>query len=172
MEPEEIKRLREQWADQLEDLLLQRQQIDEQIVGLQTMLKGLNHFDKEIPSKYRIEPPPLPPGFEDFQSLGLTDAIRQLLSEYILAMTPRQVRDRLVMLQYELPKDNPMAAIHGVLRRLVGAGEIKPIENEEGKTAYVWVTPIQRALTQGGSGIIDRNVIRRGLETLLPPRKK
>ena len=151
MEPSETARLRQQWEAEIKALLSQRNEIDKKIMGLQTMIKGLDYMQKGNLTEWKLEPVPLPPDLKNLHSLGLTDAIRLILSNAMTPLTPRQVRDRLEAFGYEkLPKDNPMAAVHGVLRRLATTGNASDDYEVKGKTAYRFVTPFDRAIAEMG----------------------
>ena len=191
MEASETARLREQWEAEIRALINQRLEIEQKIVGLQTMIKGLDYMDKGMPTEWKLDPVPLPPALEKLHSLGLTDAIRLVLSDAMAPLTPRQVRDRLEAFGYEkLPKANPMAAVHGVLRRLATTGDARDDYEVKGKTAYRFVSPVERTLAQldkttrtafgigapekaseTKTGHVNPGASRR-LETWLPPKKK
>jgi hypothetical protein len=70
----------------------------------------------------------------------LAEAIRTVLKNRKGSLSPTEVRDHVKSLGYDM-KDhsNEMAAIHGVLKRLVDAGEVKTKEwkNAPG-TRYYW----------------------------------
>jgi hypothetical protein len=73
--------------------------------------------------------------------LGLTDACRLVLRGG-LPMTPVEVRDRLMGIGVNLDiYSNDLSAIHTVLKRLNGAGEIRVIPKPSGKHAYLWQAP-------------------------------
>ncbi len=127
MEPKEIGELRDKWQAEIADLTKEKAKIENKIVGLQTMIKGLDYMEHGAPAvPAKLEPPPLP--CEDFHLLRVTDAIRAVIGEATHPVTPVQVRDRLLAYGYDkLPPGNPMAAIHGVLRRLLNSREIVPM---------------------------------------------
>jgi hypothetical protein len=143
----EIKRLRDQWAKKLSELISERRNIDKQIDGLQQMLRGAAVLTEDpIPKEYTLGPIPLPPGLEDIRSLGLTDAIRLMLKNRPAgAMTAMGIRDSLGAYEYPLTQSNQMIAIHQVLAKLAKKGEIRKLP-EEGKARYQWVSNVERAL--------------------------
>jgi hypothetical protein len=66
----------------------------------------------------------------------LTDACRALLEASRRFMTPIEVRDALEASKYDLTQhSNPLASIHGVLKRFVASGEAQQIETGS-KTSY------------------------------------
>jgi hypothetical protein len=108
-----------------EDLGQQRRAIDDrlaqlgQTVGTLTRLLGLT--------------PTVP--------LGLTDACR-LVMRGGQPMTPVEVRDRLLAIGFDVSKyANDLAAVHTILKRLNGAGELRFVPRGPGKHQYVWNRP-------------------------------
>jgi hypothetical protein len=115
-----------------EDLGQQRRAIDDrlaqlgQTVGTLTRLLGLT--------------PTVP--------LGLTDACRMVLRGG-KPMTPVEVRDRLLAIGVDVSKyANDLAAVHTILKRLNGSGELRFVPRGPGRHQYVWNRPTTRvALT-------------------------
>jgi hypothetical protein len=108
-----------------EDLGRQRRAIDDrlaqlgQTIGTLTRLLGLT--------------PTVP--------LGLTDACRMVLRGG-QPMTPVEVRDRLLAIGIDVSKyANDLAAVHTILKRLNGSGELRFVPRGPGKHQYVWNTP-------------------------------
>ena len=169
MEPAEIKTLRDKWEAEIKALIRQRTAIDQKILGLQTMVKGLDYMDKGAPSKWKLDPVPLPSGLENLHSLGPTDAVRMILRDASRPLRPRQVRDRLEAFGYDkLPKDNPMATVHGILKRLVVTGDVKDVV-EDKKTAYRLVTPLERMFDEAGRDMTIMGAFGRTSRISLPP---
>ncbi len=129
MEPKEIAELREKWQAEINGLVKMKATIDGKIMGLQTMIKGLDYMEHGAPTNQtKLDPLPLPPELADLHSMGLTPAVRAILTEAARPLRPMQIRDRLSAYAYDkLPPGNPMAAIHGVLRRLLDMGEAKKV---------------------------------------------
>jgi hypothetical protein len=74
--------------------------------------------------------------------LGLTDACRMVLRGG-QPMTPVEVRDRLLAIGVDVSKyANDLAAVHTILKRLNGAGELRFVPRGPGKHQYVWNRPI------------------------------
>jgi hypothetical protein len=88
-------------------------------------------------------------GFTPTVPWGLTDACRTILRNAGTAMTPGQIRDRLVAIGCDLSAySNALAAIHTTLKRLVQAGELRTIAAVAGKVGYLWVrSPSTATLT-------------------------
>jgi hypothetical protein len=72
---------------------------------------------------------------------NLTEACRTVLRSSTDSFSPTEVRDKVKALGYDLSKhDNQMAAIHGVLKRIVESGDAKTKEAKDGSgTRYFWV---------------------------------
>ncbi len=70
--------------------------------------------------------------------LGLTDACRMIL-RHGEPMTPVQVRDRLTSIGIDMSKyANDLAAVHTILKRLNGSGELRFLPRTPGSHQYVW----------------------------------
>jgi hypothetical protein len=145
MEQKEIAELREKWQAKINELVKLKSTIDSKIMGLQTMIKGLDYMEHGAPTiQTKLDPLPLPPELADLHSMGLTPAVRAVLTGAARALTPVQVRDRLMAYGYDkLPPGNPMAAIHGVLRRLLDMGEAKKVMIDL-KVAYRILTYVEK----------------------------
>lgn len=151
----DFKKMRDEAARELQSLVRERAQLDRKIIGLEQTIKGLdavcNTSADTLIEKREMEPLPLPPEFEGLLALGLTDAIRKLFQNSgILLLTPTGIRDQLVMYGYELPKDNPLAAIHAVLRRLDNNGEIAERSVADGTRGYRWLSDLERTIRKSG----------------------
>jgi hypothetical protein len=73
--------------------------------------------------------------------IGLTDACRMVMRGAGVPVTPADVRQRLHAIGFDLSKyTNDLAAIHTILKRLNGSGELRfiPRGNDPGKHAYTW----------------------------------
>jgi len=97
----------------------------------------------------QIKEPQLPDLSVDLSEVGMTKAIETVLcTSPGVPFTPTAVRNALLMRKFPLPKDNPMAAVHQVLKRLASRNDSKissiEINNE---TAYVFgpTNPISAA---------------------------
>jgi hypothetical protein len=74
--------------------------------------------------------------------LGLTDAIRLVVRGAGVPMTPVEVRDRLAAIGFDVAKyANDLAAVHTILKRLNGAGELRFVPRTPGKHQYTWNRP-------------------------------
>jgi hypothetical protein len=77
---------------------------------------------------------------EGIASMGLADACREILKQSPTYRTARGIRDSLRDSGYNLEQhSNPLASIHGVLKRFVEAKEVELLETE-GKSRYRFVT--------------------------------
>ncbi len=125
--------------------LKKRQEIDKRIVSLKRTIDGLTAICDEIGM---VLPPDLtiPPDLEQRDSL--TESILKVLSESTIGLTPTQVRDALIKIGFNVERyKQEMVPIHNTLKRLVAAGTVAAIKDQQGKTvSYRWVSPIARAL--------------------------
>ena len=129
MELKEIPELRAKCQAAIADLSKEKEKIESKIFGLQTMLKGLDYMEHGSDlARGELDSLPLPSAVAGIQSSGLTTAVRTVIFTAGQPLAPTQIRDRLVGYGYvKLPPGNPMAAIHGVLRRLQDMEEIKAV---------------------------------------------
>lgn len=79
----------------------------------------------------------------------LVDAIRTVLRQYAdRSMAPTEVRDAVKALGYTHPTEsNLMAAIHGVLKRLVESRDARQKPGKDGSTRYQWLGANERTQT-------------------------
>ena len=78
---------------------------------------------------------------EEEESVGITDAIREILRSGEHIWQPIAVRNRLQREKFPLEKyQNPLAVIHSTLKRIEGQGEVKAVEHD-GKIYYKWIVP-------------------------------
>ncbi len=129
----EYRRALEVAIKEYEQLVAERQRIDRrlselaQTIGTLTRLCGLT--------------PTVP--------WGLTDACRTVLRNAGTAMTPAEIRDRLVAIGCDLSVySNALAAIHTTLKRLAEAGELRTAAVPPAKVGYLWArSPNTETLT-------------------------
>lgn len=81
---------------------------------------------------------------------GLTDAVRMITSSFGFPMTPKQVRDALLHLGYDLSGySNILASLHTIMKRLATAKELINVTDDAGKEigAYIWnpAVPVRRS---------------------------
>src|SRR5437867_2562269 len=75
--------------------------------------------------------------------LGLTDAVRLVIRGAGVPMTPIEVRDRLQAIGFDVSKySNDLAAVHTILRRLNGSGELRFVARGTGSHQYTWNRPV------------------------------
>lgn len=75
-------------------------------------------------------------GYQPTVPLGLTDAIRIVMRSGV-PMTPVEVRDRLRAIGFDVSKyANDLAAVHTILKRLNGAGELRFLPDQSGRHRY------------------------------------
>src|SRR4029077_9350813 len=73
----------------------------------------------------------------EIQNLGMTDAIRELFRTILNVMEPTTIRDTMQLSGFDFgDRQNAMANIHQVLRRLVAAGEIEHVQVKGGKPGF------------------------------------
>jgi hypothetical protein len=108
--------------DRLVQLRQQRTTIDDEIVKLETALKG---FAPLVDAPSTWEGP----------DAGLTDSMRQIFKDDARFWSPTELRDELLNRGVKLEQQNPMASIHQIITRLVKQDLIRPVDIA-GKTKY------------------------------------
>ena len=105
--------------------------LNTQIVQLEQVLSSLEPMASEAPHDDAVR-------VEGVAHLELAHAIREVLKMSEQYRTPRGVRDSLKASGYDLDQhSNPLASIHGVLKRFAESGEVDSLETK-GKTYYRW----------------------------------
>lgn len=91
--------------------------LDAEVVQLEQLVQSLQSLTTEEPQDDAIR-------VEGVADLELADAIREVLNQSASYRTPRGIRDSLKISGYDLDQHpNPLASIHGVVKRLVASGE-------------------------------------------------
>jgi hypothetical protein len=107
-------------AKEYEELGQRRREIDDRLAQLSQTIGTLNRLL----------------GYQPTVPLGLTDAIRIVMRSGV-PMTPVEVRDRLQAMGFDVSKyANDLAAVHTILKRLNGAGELRFLPRDRGRHQY------------------------------------
>ena len=116
---------------EIHEILQKRAALDVRLTQLKSAAEDLSALLQEVP-KFdsglwaRIRDTP--------EGVGITDAIRQILIESKIPLTPVQVKDALRQSGLDTDYQNTMAVIHNTLKRLEKQGEVAPIRNAAGQT--------------------------------------
>jgi hypothetical protein len=125
MTTDDYRRALETAVREYEDLGQRRQAIDSRLAEIAQTIGTLARLCGLVPTV----------------PMGLTDACR-LVTRGGVPMTPADVRARLLAIGFDLSKyANDLAAIHTILKRLNGSGELRFLPRASGKHAYVWNRP-------------------------------
>ncbi|SRR5216683_2132338 len=117
--------------DRLESLHQQKAAIESEISLLEDGIKGFAPLLNQPTLWYGPE-------------AGITDAVRAVLrAQPAKVFSPTAVRDELQARGVSLTQQNPMAAIHQTLARLVDKGAAKVVENERGPDHYQWAGDVR-----------------------------
>lgn len=119
------------YKDELETKL---DETKSEIVQLEQLLNAAAPFVSA--AKIKVFTVPI---VDDVKNLSLTEAVRKVLKQSKEYRTARGVRDSLQASGYDLKgqHNNPLASIHGVLKRLSDSGEVEQAEIN-GKTRFRW----------------------------------
>lgn len=124
-----------------EKLLKERERIDARLIETRDVILSLSKMCEGEPDRVVLPhdvQAASDPRLSKLNIYGLTDAVRIMLQSSIGPTTATEIRDRLLFYKYDLSKySNQMAAIHGVLVRLLQAKDII-LEESDGKTWYRW----------------------------------
>jgi len=129
---------------ELADLLDQRKQIDTRISQLKQAIMGLLPL-----AQAEIDGEGTPEDINmkalerelhrDMTSFGITDACREVLKGAEGPLTPKEIKERISLLNPALAKQGNLAAsVHTVLKRLVPK-EAKSSTSENGHVVYRWI---------------------------------
>ncbi len=116
--------------------------LNQEIVQLEQLLSGIDQLISDPTKRQRDS---FVINGLDEQGLGLAEACRIVLRTVKDYQTARGIRDCLEESGYDLTQHaNPLASIHGVLKRLFESGDAEQLE-AGGKTFYRWKSvPIGR----------------------------
>lgn len=72
--------------------------------------------------------------------MGMTEAIRYVLSRLMLRMTPTEVRDKMAEWGYDFSKyeTDVVSSIHTVLKRFAAKGDAKEFDEGRRRKSYKW----------------------------------
>ena len=129
--------------DERQQLEAKRTELNGEIIRLEQLIASLTPLASEPQS---VKSKTFVVGIA--AEMGLTEACRAVFRKTQQSITARRVRDMLESGGYDLEQHrNPLASIHGVLKRLEESGEVERMENN-GKTFYRWIgekrTPVVR----------------------------
>jgi hypothetical protein len=133
MNATEYKKAFEQARADLESLVEEREAIDKKIAQVKQALVALAPMVEEKQSSLidLIQ--------QQAATLGITDAIREVLRSAKTPLTPIEVRDRLVSMKPDVKTQaNLMASIHSVLKRLI-PDEATVFTSKQGDVVYKWI---------------------------------
>jgi hypothetical protein len=115
-----------------DELDAEREEINLQVVQIEQLVENLAPLADEAP--FDDVDPLIPANLGD---LNLADACREILKVSSTNLTPIQMRDILAKNDYKLDQySNPLASIHGVLKRMAESGEIEATPHEKRGTMY------------------------------------
>jgi hypothetical protein len=124
------KALDEARAEMAETLRM-REKIEERLTHLKSTIDVLSALLQEPPKLDQDDSP------EMLDSVGISEAIRQVLKDADVGLMPNQVKAKLSDAGFDLSKyANPSAVIHNTLKRLETQGEVVQVRDSSGVTAY------------------------------------
>ena len=163
--------------DELADLEREKAKIEKRISELQQGIVGLSALADDEVGPQSMMDVLTGVGVET----GLTDAVRMITSSFGFPMTPKQVRDALLHLGYDLSGySNILASLHTIMKRLAANGELNKVLDDQGKEigAYAWNPTVavrkQRPLSSADLiAALDRAILRvaDGIAPPSEPRK-
>jgi hypothetical protein len=147
MTTDDYRRALETAVREYEDLGQRRQAIDSRLAEIAQTIGTLSRLCGLVPAV----------------PMGLTDACR-LVTRGGVPMTPADVRARLLAIGFDLSKyANDLAAIHTILKRLNGSGELRFLPRASGK-------PAQRGGARAGHRRVHARFRLRTRSDANPPR--
>jgi hypothetical protein len=136
------------------------ERIQRELVALEQILEGLNFMSSEI--------------LADVEPKGLTDSIRQILSETTVPLSPTQIRDQLELrgIMGSSPKIL-LISVHKVLERI--DPELNKGRTQEGKMAYMHKStsqaPKKLAPAVDLMAALKRSLAQMEENTKIPPKR-
>jgi hypothetical protein len=113
-----------------EELMQEKMLIDMRLGHLSQTIQALTSLLQSQP----VEPVVFADGDELFGETGITGAIRFLLTNSKLPLSPTQIRTELMDKGFDLSSySNAMAVIHNTLKRLDSQGELMTVKNPSGQ---------------------------------------
>lgn len=135
---------------EMEELLHQRSDIDKRLLRLKETVTALS----TLLEVYREQDPSKASG-TSLGRLGISNAIRQILTESRAPMKPPEIKSQLVRHGFDMRAyANPLAVIHNTLRRLGRQNELIVVENPAGEVAYA-ISNERDALLRAGNQILE-----------------
>jgi hypothetical protein len=135
---------------ELSDLTARRAELDERIARLTETVRGLSYLVGHDASAGTL-------------GLGLTDAIRKVLSASGRQMSPVDIRGAMELAGFDIYKyTDIIPSIHAILKRLYESKEVvivKPLKEESNKKWYLWNEPeaivrVRKEIEEEGGGVI------------------
>lgn len=125
----------------LDALDAEREEITNEVVQLEQLIKSVAPFTSASPLEQGIV-------FliDNAADLTLADACRRTLKNNSRYMKPKEIRFVLEASGLDLKANytNPLAGIHGVLKRMVASGEVEAHSHEAKGTLYRWKYAVQK----------------------------
>ncbi len=113
------------------EMFQMRERIDSRLTQLKSMVDVLSALVQEPPKLDQDDSPEL------LDSVGISEAIRQVLKDAGVGLMPNQVKAKLSDVGFDLTKYvNPSAVIHNTLKRLETQGEVVQVRDSSGVMAY------------------------------------
>jgi hypothetical protein len=170
---EALNKAKEQLATllaRLDTLDAEREVIVNEVVQLEQAIKSLSPLTSDRPAD-NINAVLI----ENVPELTLADACREVLKKNDRYMTPIEIRDTLAASGFELNNHtNPLASIHGVLKRIAGSGDAEKHE-KNGVTMYKWNSAkyeVRVPTKFYGGGMPVRNVVQEIADALASGKGK
>ncbi len=127
--------------------LVKRQKLDHKVARLQAVISDLENLCAELDQKNfekRVDHV-----IKAHLTVGITESARVVLKENFFPMTASELKKSIEARKLNLSTYlNPLAVIHTVLKRLVQSGEVRVVPQTEGKKAYQWISPTDKALSE------------------------
>jgi fibronectin type 3 domain-containing protein len=127
--------------------LVKRQKLDHKIARLQAVVSDLQNLCAEQDQKNfenRVERV-----IKKDLKVGITESARVILQENFFPLTASELKERIEARKIQIARyASPLAVIHTILKRLVHSGDVRIVPQTNGKKAYQWVSPTDKALSE------------------------
>jgi hypothetical protein len=127
MSPTDYQKALDAARAEIQNVLTQRTRLDERLNQLKKIVDSISALLEQTPNAANYAEGI---GFGEALAMGISDAIRQILSESNVPMSPVGIRNALTKGGFSLAEyANPLSVIHNTLKRLLAQGEILAVRD-------------------------------------------
>jgi hypothetical protein len=151
MNDENYRKALDSARGEVAELLQARARIDARLSQLKATIEVLSGLVQEPPKLDQDE------SIETLDNVGISEAIRQLLKDADVGLTPIQIKAKLAEAGFDLSRyANSGAVIYNTLKRLLGQKEVVVVDESSGAPAYAIKPSVSEEIGRAfGQGIAE-----------------